>query len=378
MKFAFICGSLEPARDGVGDYLRRLGLELLQQGHQVSLIAIHDPHVAGECLEPQETFDTTFSIIRFPELRAHSLQLFLLRTWLAKFDPDLISLHYVPFAFHRKGLSFDLCKKLQYIGEGRNWHVMFHELWLGMEEQCPLKYKLWGFPQKWLIMQLLTTLKPLLISTHTPLYQAQLKRLGFEASIFPLFSNIPVTQLEQDKERQAKEISFVVFGNISDGAPFKEFTQEAMAYAKEQQKLLSLVFIGRCGKEMGNWVSRWSETGLKFKVLGEQPEKIVSETLSKADFGLCSTPFVLIEKSGAVAAMRAHGLPVICISKPWIPKGITGLSLPADVIVYQPGRFSDCVRQQVVAAPVFQVAEAANQLLKYNPHESHADASHRE
>ena len=64
MNIAFICGSLEPGKDGVGDYLQRLGLELLQQGHKVSLIAIHDHFVVEDNLEPQDTVDLTFSIIR--------------------------------------------------------------------------------------------------------------------------------------------------------------------------------------------------------------------------------------------------------------------------------------------------------------------------
>ena len=414
MNIAFICGSLEPGKDGVGDYLRHLSLELLQKGHKVSLIAIHDPFVLEDSLEPQDTVDLTFSIIRLPRVNAHSLELFLLRTWLIKFNPDLISLHFVPFSFHTKGLSLQLAKKLHYIGGKRNWHIMFHELWLGMEKQDPLKKIIWGNLQRWLIKQLLRQLKPQLVTTPTPLYQWHLKNIGYKAAIFPLFSNIPVSapypveaitqqqqladekqqaaatvinarfstpkqqiarnenemdpmenQLDQEKSRVRRSLDFVVFGTINKDAPFAAFTKEARAYADQQQLPISLTFIGRCGPEMGNWVAIWSEAGMEFKVLGEQPERIISAELRKASFGLCSTPLVLVEKSGSVAAMRAHALPVIGIAKPWEPVGMPQLDLAADVREYQPGRFNACIEQPLHAAPVFQVSDAADLLIKY-------------
>lgn len=398
MKIAFICGSLEPGKDGVGDYLRHLSLELLQQGHRVSLIAINDPFVIEDSLEPQDTVDLTFSVIRLPRVNAHSLELFLLRTWLVKFDPDLISLHFAPFSFHSKGLSLQLAKKLRYIGGSRNWHIMFHELWMGMEKQDPLKYIIWGNLQRWLIKQLLRELKPKLVTTHTPLYQWHLKNMGYEAAIFPLFSNIPVAspypgeaithhqhitgkrqhastgvkvhdRLIADKKEtvidETKKLDFVVFGTISSDAPFAAFTKEARDYAEKNQIQITLTFIGHCGQEMGNWVSIWSDAGMKFQVLGEQPERIVSVTLSKASFGLCSTPLLLVEKSASVAVMRAHALPVICIAKLWTPVRIPLLSPAEDILEYQPGRFEYCVGHQVNAVPVFQVADAANQLLKH-------------
>jgi Trk K+ transport system NAD-binding subunit len=45
MKIAFICGSLEPGRDGVGDYTRRLAGELVKQQHEVLVIAFNDRQI---------------------------------------------------------------------------------------------------------------------------------------------------------------------------------------------------------------------------------------------------------------------------------------------------------------------------------------------
>jgi hypothetical protein len=45
--------------------------------------------------------------------------------------------------------------------------------------------------------------------------------------------------------------------------------------------------------------------------LGKQPANRVSEFLQEADFGIATSPWELIGKSGTVASMLEHGLPVI-------------------------------------------------------------------
>ena len=42
MKLVFICGSLEPGKDGVGDYVYILARELIDLGHTCLLIALND------------------------------------------------------------------------------------------------------------------------------------------------------------------------------------------------------------------------------------------------------------------------------------------------------------------------------------------------
>ena len=45
MRIVFICGSLEPGRDGVGDYVRHLAVAVAQQGHETAAVALRDPFV---------------------------------------------------------------------------------------------------------------------------------------------------------------------------------------------------------------------------------------------------------------------------------------------------------------------------------------------
>jgi hypothetical protein len=40
LNIVFLCGSLQPGRDGVGVYTRRLAGEVIRQGHQASIISL--------------------------------------------------------------------------------------------------------------------------------------------------------------------------------------------------------------------------------------------------------------------------------------------------------------------------------------------------
>jgi glycosyltransferase involved in cell wall biosynthesis len=68
--------------------------------------------------------------------------------------------------------------------------------------------------------------------------------------------------------------------------------------------------------------------------LGELGEAEVSRYLHALDFGIAATPWALVGKSGSVAAMREHGLPVLVPRNDWTPRekiddyGLAGV-LPA-------------------------------------------------
>jgi hypothetical protein len=57
MKIIFLCGSLEPGCDGVGDYTRRLAGELIKQGHHIAAVALNDQYLQEEFTGMQQTND---------------------------------------------------------------------------------------------------------------------------------------------------------------------------------------------------------------------------------------------------------------------------------------------------------------------------------
>lgn len=320
MKILFLCGSLDPGRDGVGDYTRRLAGELICQGHEVQIIALYDKYISGKLEEQQQDEPITISVIRFPAVKGLRQNIRQAKDYVREFNPDWLSLQFVPYAFDPKGLPLGLGSKLAELGRGRKWHIMFHELWVAMEERAPLKQKIWGIMQKRMITGLLKKIHPDLIHTQTKLYQYQLQKFGFSANLLPLFSNIlysSTRKLIQTKRGSSKKttLSFVIFGHIHPGAPLDAFLNELKSSCTGSAEL---IMLGRTGGETDLWKSKWEIAGFKVQIVGESSAEKVSGWLASADFGISTTPYLLTAKSGSVAAMRSHGLPVIAIARSWV------------------------------------------------------------
>lgn len=343
MRLIFICGSLEPGVDGVGDYTRRLATELIKQGHEIAALALDD-QFTDKPTDHIENVDTiAFPVYRIPSKLNVDNRFKLAYDWIENFNPEWLSLQFVSFSFHAKGLPFGLSKQLSKFN-GRKWHIMFHELWIGMEEKSTLKHIIWGKIQKFLIKTLIKKLNPLLIHTQTKLYQIQLAKLGFNASYLPLFSNIPVDVNFKNKQNLDKsKITLVNFGTIHPTVPIENFTKEAADYKAKTGIQIDMILMGRCGMEQDYWVKIWKSAGLTIHVLGEQPVEYISNIFNTSTLGISTTALPLIEKSGSVAAMHAHNLPVICISNSWKPRGINNLSVTTGVIEYCFGNLESCI-----------------------------------
>ena len=342
MKIMFLCGSLEPGKDGVGDYTRRLAGELLRQGHSVAILAIHDKFLTGSSESSQLSEGSSVPVLRMPSVTSWNERMQQAQTWVSAFGPDWLSLQYVPFSFQERGLPFLLSRRLKKISSNGRWHVMFHELWVGMDERSPFKQVCWGRVQRQLIRSMLTNLKPALTHTQVGLYQTELKKLGFTTHHLPLFGNIGREEDTNtggtDQKLSADKLTFVLFGSIHPDAPIVEFAREAAALQAQSGKKVSLIMVGRCGAEQERWKAVWEAAGLELQILGEQEPQQISKIFQAAHVGLVTTPMLLTEKSGSVAAMLEHGLPVICVSKPWKVKGAVNNPNQPGVVEYQNGK----------------------------------------
>lgn len=344
MKILFLCGCLEPGRDGVGDYVRRLGLELAQQGHYTAGIALADQFLTEEQSTSQSTEAGEFPVLRLPAVWSAGRRFERARQRVADFDPEWVSLQFVPFSFQAKGLPFLLGRQLAPLGAGRSWHFMFHELWVGMDEESAPTYIWWGRVQRLLIKALLTRLRPKVIHTQTPLYHSHLARLGFKSKLLPLFANISNSQEQADKAAAspspAEGVGIVAFGTIHPGARIAELAHDAAQYAAEHAVPVSLTLVGRGGEEQAQWAATWQAAGLPVHVLGEQSPEQISTALRAAALGVTTTPLALIGKSGTAAAMQEHGLPVLSITRPWVPLDVPDPATPAGIFAYRPGNLA--------------------------------------
>jgi glycosyltransferase involved in cell wall biosynthesis len=337
MKIVFICGSLEPGKDGVGDYTRRLAGGLIRKGIQVEIIAINDKHIQSIWQGLQTDEDASINVHRLAASIYWNTRVQTVKDIIKIFEPDWISLQFVIFSFHNKGLPFKLAANLKEIGGNRKWHIMFHELWVGMNKERTLKLYWWGRIQKYLIQYILHRLQPKVIHTQTQLYKKQLAKIGYDTLYLPLFSNIKTIQAhsEQKKHIVKKCKRIVIFGMIQEDCPIKAFAKETAAYIKEKKEDILFIFLGRSGQRLNEWKVALESESLNVKIEGEQSPEVISDILSTSDFGLSSTPLAQTEKSGTVAAMREHGLPVICIGRPWSPVGIESFGLPDRIFEYQ-------------------------------------------
>ncbi|NML64664.1 glycosyltransferase [Hymenobacter sp. RP-2-7] len=371
MKIVFLCGSLEIGRDGVGDYVRRLAIELSQYEHQVTGIALNDHYVTEETSSLSQIEDNNISIIRLPSIWSSKQRFNRVQYWIDMSNPEWISLQFVPFSFHHKGLHFGLTEQLIKVGKNRLWHIMVHELWVGMEKETSIKYRYWGEVQKYLIKNLIAKINPKVIHTQLLLYKIELAKMGFVSNLLLLFSNIPAANkvlnknsvLVKNTSAYKNEISLIVFGHIHPDAPINQFAYDASQYAKRNNIVISLTMIGRCGSEQEHWAAQWKSFNLPVRILGEQNAECISLTLQNSSLGIATNPIHLVGKSGTAAAMKEHGLPIICVSRPWNPRDTKELELPANIYAYSEGEFDKYIDNYLYISAPSDISAVSQQLL---------------
>lgn len=354
MKILFICSSLEPGRDGVGDYTRRLACELINQGHETTAISLNDKYITNIFTTIQESEGVKLTVLRLASSQSLKERLNCAKSYINEFNPHWISLQFVIFGYHPKGLPLWL-NKLSILGEGRQWHIMFHELWIGMEVGATKKHLLWGAVQKKIIKNLIKVIKPAVIQTNTLLYKQYLLNNGCKTELLPLFGNIPVINGNNKKPGEIFDetgcIKLVLFGHIHPNANVSGFFDELTEYAVKNNLKILTTFIGICGKNQEEWINECKLRGITTIVLGEKPADYISEVLSKSTLGISTTPSALLEKSGSVAAMREHGLPVFCVSNSWLPKQNRVLNFPDGVNIYKQGNLNSLILENAGNLP---------------------------
>ncbi|WP_158993199.1 hypothetical protein [Mucilaginibacter sp. L196] len=354
MKIIFICSSFELGRDGVGDYVRRLSFELIRQGHIIAVIALNDKYIKDQIVENQHIENVDLSALRLSADLPLRSRLKTAKKYIDEFNPNWISLQFVIYGYHQKGLPLWL-NKLATLGKDRMWHVMFHELWLGIEINSSTKHRILGGVQKIIIKGLIKSLKPKVIHTHTLLYQQELLGIGVEAQHLPLFGNIPlINSIKEPKQLIIDNncIKLVLFGHLHPNTPISDFAKELSEYAIEKDLNVSLTLIGNCGKEQQSWIDAFNSLKMNVIVLGKQPASYVSETLASSSVGISTTPVALLEKSGSVAAMREHGLFVICVPSLWHPKLNNNINLSNGIAVYKKGNLKSLFTKTTNQLPV--------------------------
>ena len=318
MKLLFLCTSLEPGRDGVGDYVRLLAEACIQFGHTCRLVSLNDPFLDSPREEVQPGREQEISCLRLPAKDSWSDRIAAAQVYAYKFAPDWLSWQLVPYGFHPKGIIPKEARDLKKLCTGRHNQVLLHELWIGLSTGEPFKNRVWGWLQRRALNTFLESLQPEVLHTTNATYKTVLDRNGWTAAILPLFGNVPVAQ-PMPAMPDPHRWSGCIFGTVHPQFDPRCF-DTLIAGAQVSQRKLRILGIGRLG-EYGEKMFAELETRYKRKleatVLGEKTPGEISLLLQALDFGIATHPWALAGKSGAVAAMLDHGLPVIVPRDDW-------------------------------------------------------------
>jgi hypothetical protein len=348
MKIIFICGCLEPGKDGVGDYTRRLSGEIKRHGIEVGIIALNDFFVKNSNTELQQSEGASFEVLRIPNNFRQRKKCDIAKQWIDELNPEWLSLQYVPYSFNKKGLPYGLNHQLKKMGGSRKWHIMFHELCLGLKSNDSLKYKLIGYVQKNIAKSFKKELNLKVVHTHTQIYLRELNSLKFVPIYLPIFSNIPFNEkLSVNVEQLKSKVKLVMFGTIHPGAPIKDFAKEVTNYFSNNKRYKgSLILLGKSGSEKEKWVKEFKAFNFEVNVLGELEPYEISNVLQEASFGITTNPIFVVEKSGTIAAMREHNLPILIVAQNSKPKNKIDLNFDSDLLEYKSGNFSNFIERK--------------------------------
>lgn len=323
MRLVLLCSSLEPGRDGVGDYSRRLAQELGKQGHECALVALNDQHLPPG--EQELTQQAGLQVLRLSAGLSWGRRMTRARLFLKEYQTDWVSLQFVPYGFHRRGFCFGLGSRLLSITRGSRRHVFFHELSVGLGMDESLNHRAQGYIQQVAIRRLLRKWKPDCVHTHVPAYQAILAKWGTHADLLPLPGNIPLAKaglvslefdvwVEKRRNHPGKYLLGGYFGCFYPNAAEPEFVAGLSKLAEARDAEIICFLAGRQTSDaLGRWRSleAGADTRVSWMFLGEMPPEAVSRYLQELDFGIAATPWELVSKSGSTAAMLDHGLPVL-------------------------------------------------------------------
>jgi hypothetical protein len=344
MKIIFICGSLEPGKDGVGDYTRRLAVEIINQGHEVALIAMNERGL-NEVIKQDDSFK---NVLRLPSIIPWRAREEDARNFIDEFKPDFISLQFVIYGWHDKGLPLFFPKLLKRLVQNYKLQIMFHELSIGISLGVTIKETLIGFVQRQFVIKPLLKLKNLLlIDTQSSVYQRLLEKwTEKKVNLKPLFGNIHVIDANAlvinkwvDQFLGVNKEEYLIagyFGSITQPCLNKEVFDKLKNYADKKQKKLMICSAGGMTKgRESDFMSLNNELPMiEFIRLGRLNVTDVSLYLSSLNCGLSGAPYLLMEKSGSVAAMFEHGVNVVATSDFFKINKIESISTEMEKNVY--------------------------------------------
>ncbi len=278
MKICFITGQKESKQCGITDYVELLAQELEKLGHEIERYFINK-----EC----------GALTDLPKA-------------------DLYSIQFAPYAYANNGMPKTILNFLAKELSSKRVHLNFHEIWVGAYPRANWKERGIGWLQKNLILGFINKCKPAWITSSNAAAIDRLKQAGVPAIFLYLFGNIPYSANSQTTTKgQTLKVAF--FGTPYVNFPFNKLGNFFSILSKNSGKELEIILIGRQREDAGSdhLYSICKKNDFLIERTGELSTDLISEQLQECSLGVSTTPYDVIGKSGATAAMFEHGLPVL-------------------------------------------------------------------
>ena len=362
MKILFVCGSLESGKDGVGDYTRVLAQKLTELGCSGTILSLNDTYVSNTTYENIEVNHQLLKVIRIPSIKRTKERYRIAKKIIFDSKADVVSLQFVPYSFHAKGLPFSLISFFKAIEKSIVLNIMFHEIWL--DKPIKLKDRIIALLQRNIISRLCKRTN--LINATIPYNKIRLQKLNIKSSIIPLFGNIP-NKLNPETYKnwnlfEKKKFKILYFG----AHPRDEFKSLLIQKLERfcANKIGEVVIVCACGnsKDRYSFINLLKERLLPMNIYIEDTgfisENEIDFLMNNCSVGISRAIPEFIGKSGTAIAMLERGLPV------WLPKATENKIMQLDFNFRKELLFANLsiVEEQAIKKMPYysQVSEVAN------------------
>jgi hypothetical protein len=287
------------------------------------MVATHDKDIYESSRELQGEKNNKIECLRIPKKLSTGKRMMEIEKEISNKCPDWISLQFVPYSFHPKGLPFRFLELLPILLSSHRTHIMFHECWIGITRISPIGHKLVGYLQRKMVVRFIRRLNPDIVTTSNELHYSVLRRAGIAVNILPLFSNIDIVEEAFFSEKEEVDdliksagdyLNVGVFGTIYPQVDLVSEVEKLGQRINNKRGKIRLIAFGRSGENGKAYLDDFEKV-MQGRVpvvrLGELKSEDISRVMNLLDISISCTPRPHLGKSGVFAAMRLHGVEVI-------------------------------------------------------------------
>ncbi len=291
-----IVSGFAPDVDGMGDYSRRLAIELWRQRQIRSHIVVYRRPVSSGTTPLEDSYSISYPKSATAEgCLQHVFEL------IASGNPPPVLLHWGPYAYTSNGLPLPFTSMVEQLSEKVRLHTLFHETWA---HGWPWRRAFWTRRnQREAACRILSCSNASF--TSSDFYHRRLDRLqagNAPITTVRIFSNIG--EIRDPKPLRERARRLVVFGQKTTREGLYRNHAEKIQAVVRNLRLESIVDVGSGESKL---IPSLVGT-IPVERVGYLSESSLSALLADSVAGVLQYGAEVWEKSGVLAAYQAHGV----------------------------------------------------------------------